>query len=160
MNVLPHLDTKQTAWSGVDWATDDRVVFETTITTGASVTAAIVWAGLKLTNTSTVATDDNQVFVRYQDTVNTGKFQLVYSIAGTDTSLDTGVTVAVSTDYHIRLVIDVDRKATLYINGVEVATSAALTTAISLIPYIGVQTTAAAAKAITVRGLKLSKDLT
>ena len=80
--------------------------------------------------------------------------------AGTDTTTNTTVTVAAATSYHFKIAVDSDRIARLYINGVLAATStAALKANIDLIPYIGVHTiTGAAAKAVTVRGLKVSKD--
>jgi hypothetical protein len=158
--VTPHLDTTQTAWAAAKWNTNDRVVFETTITTPATVTSYAFWAGLKLTNTSVVATDDDQCFVKCSTAVSSGAIQFVTSNAGTDTTTVTGLTLAASTKYHIKIKIDASRIARLYVNGDLVATStAALKADIDLIPYIGVQTLTAAARALTVRGLKLSKDL-
>ena len=157
--VTPHLDTAQTAWAGTNWNTNDRVVFETTIKTAAAITAQIIWAGLKLTNDNVVGTDDDQVFLRYEAGVNSGKFQLITSASGTDTSTDTDVTVAVSTSYHIKLVVNGDRDVHAYINGVLVARiQTALTANIDLIPYVGIEASAAAAKAVTCRGIRCSKD--
>lgn len=157
--VTPHLDANQTAWATADWSTDDRVIFETTVQTGASIAATIIWAGLKLTNDNVVATDNEQAFVRYEAGVNSGAFQLITSDNGTDTTTNTSVTVAASTSYHIKAVINGDRDVTLFINGVLAArAAAALGTGHDLIPYIGVEASAAAAKAVTVRGLMLSKD--
>jgi hypothetical protein len=48
------------------------------------------------------------------------------------------VVVAVDTEYHLRIVIDEDRIAKCYINGVLVRTTAALTDTTDLKPYIGV----------------------
>jgi hypothetical protein len=159
--IVPHLTTKQTAWTGVSWATDDAVVFETNIKTGASIALTTIWAGLKLTNTSVVATDDDQVFVRYNSATASGIFQFITSNNNTDTTTATSITVAAATAYHIKIVIaKTTRVPVLYINGEKVATGSALRTAINLIPYIGVQTTTTAAKSITVRGLRVSKNLT
>jgi len=115
---------------------------------------------LKLTNTEVVATDNDQVFVRYEDDVNSGKFQAVWSIGGTDTTTDTGVTAAVSTRYHIQVVIDASRIARFYLNGSLVATTTALTNATDLIPYIGVAADgAAAAKSLRIHGQVIERNV-
>ena len=149
--ILPHLATNQTAWTGNTWGTDQEVWWEGIIKTGAAL-ADVSFAGLKLTNDHTIATDDDQVYFRF---ANTGTIKLVYSIGGVDVSVDTGVTAAVSTVYRLRIIIDSDRVARAYINGVLVATSAALTDAIDLIPYIGVEGNA---KVLTIRSQTISRQ--
>jgi len=64
--VLPHLDAGQTAWTGFLWGTENQVVWEAAVTVGPDITnGVLLWAGLKLTNTPTIATDANQVFFRF-----------------------------------------------------------------------------------------------
>lgn len=157
--LCPHLDTKQTAWSSMTWGTDQETHWRATIKTGAAITAMILWAGLKLTNTPTVITDDDQVFFRYEAGVNSGKWQCISSIGGTDTSADSGITVATSTVYRLMIIIDSARVAKFYINGVLVATSGALTTAVDLIPYVGVEAAEVAAKSCTVRSISMSRNM-
>lgn len=159
--LTPHLDANQTAWAVADWSTDDKVVFETTVVLGANITNAIFWAGLKLTNTNVIATDAEQAFLRYEDDVASGAFQFTTSNAGTDTTTTiVGVTPTLSTSYHIKITIDADFNVHCYINGVLRARHlAALGTGHDLIPYVAVEADgAAAAKAITVRGIRMSKD--
>jgi hypothetical protein len=155
--LVPHLDASQSAWGTVTWGTDKQVVWEALIATAANISDAVIWAGLKLTNTSTTATDNDQAFFRYAPATNSGKWQAINSIGGTDDADDAGVTVAVSTVYHLKITIDVSRVARFYINDVLVATSAALTDATDFIPYIGVQASAAAAKAIVVYGQSIGR---
>lgn len=155
--IAPHLDANQTAWAQVTWGTDQETEWQAHVKSGSSIAAEIIWAGLKLTNTSTTATDDDQVCFRYQNAVNSGKFQCVYSIAGTDVAADSGVTVAADTEYVLVITIDSSRIARFYINGSLVATSTALTTAVDLIPYVGVQDTAGAAKHIYLYGEAISR---
>ena len=127
--------------------------------TGAAITNSIVWAGLKLTNTDVVATDNDQCYFRYEDGVNTGKWQAVSSIGGADDAADSGVTVALSTVYHLVIDIAADRTAAFYINGVLVETSAALTDATDFIPYIAVEADGAAeAKTLTVRAQAIERN--
>ena len=158
MILAPHLDANQSPWTQHTWGTDRETYWECLFETGANITNAIIWAGLKLTNTAVVATDDDQVFVRYEDDVNSGKFQIVYSVGGTDTTLDTGITVEVSTKYHVSIKIGSDRKAEVRVSKVDSATHAmakttALTDAVNLIPYFAVEADgAAAAKAVTIYG--------
>jgi hypothetical protein len=155
--LVPHLDASQSAWGTVTWGTDKQVIWEAVIATSSNIADIILWAGLKLTNTSTTATDNDQAFFRFAPATNSGKWQAVNSIAGTDDEDDAGVTVAVSTVYHLKIVIDVSRVARFYINDALVATSAALTDATDFIPYIGVQASAAAAKAVVVYGQGISR---
>ncbi len=155
--ILPHLDTNQSAWTQVVWGTDDQTEWEAHIKTGSAITSTCIWAGLKLTNTSVTATDDDQVMFRYQAGTASGDWQAIYSIGGVDTAADTGVAVVLSTEYHLKITIDSSRIARLYLNGVLMATSTALTDATDLIPYIGVQGTTNAAKHCYVFGQAISR---
>lgn len=159
--ILPHLDANQSPWTKWTWGTDREVEWMCRIETGASIANAVIWAGLKLTNTSVTATDANQVFFRYEDDVNSGKWQAVYSVAGTDYAIDTGITAAVNTQMSCHIKIDADRVAYMTItDGTTTATvkTLVLTDAIDLIPYIGVEADgAAAAKALNVYGQAISR---
>lgn len=154
-----HADTSQTLWATVDLGTDDRVVFETTVVSGASIADTIIWAGLKLTNDNVVVTDAEQAFLRYENGVNSGRFQLITSDNGVDVTTNTTLVVEVSTSYHIKLVVNGDRDVNLYINGIlRARVQTALGTGHDLLPFVGVEAGAVAAKAITVRGLRIGKD--
>jgi len=155
--LLPHLNTGQSAWTTYTWGTDQQTEWSCHIKTYSNIADIILWAGLKLTNTSTTATDNDQVFFRFAPATNSGKWQAIYSIGGTDTAGDSGVTVAASTEYHLKVTIDSSRIARFYINGTLVATSTALTDATDLIPYLGVQASAAAAKRLYVFGQSISR---
>ena len=172
--LLPHLDTNQTGWTQFTWGTSKSVEWETEIATGASIASTVIWAGLKLTQVGTVATDDDQVYLRYQNGVTSGNWVVVSSIANTDTQTDTGIAVAASTRYRIKIRIDSARKAYVYMSsGASPATGAdervptwtllyttAALTSVNLIPYIGVSAQgAAAAKALTVYGEAISKTI-
>ncbi len=155
--LVPHLTAGLSRWTGVTWGTDKETEWEATILLGTNITNFIAWAGLKLTNTPTTATDDDQVFFRLDDTVNSGKWQAIASIANVDVATDSGIAPAVSTEYHLRITIDSTRVARMYINGTLVYTSGALTST-NLIPYVGVKANgAAAAKFIVVRGQAISR---
>lgn len=156
--LVPHQDANQSAWGQWTWGTDKSLIWEATFRTGASIANAIIWAGLKLTSTEVTATDDDQCFFRYEDDVNDGEWQAISSIGGTDDAHDSGVAVAANTVYRLKIVIAADRTARMYINGDLVETTAALTDATDLVPFIGVAADgAAAAKAITTYGQKLSR---
>lgn len=136
--LVPHQDTNQSAWKQVTWGTDKQVHWEAHILTGAAITNMIIWAGLKLTSTEVKVTDNDQAFFRYENAVNGGKWEAVSSINGTDDAADSGVTVAVNTEYHLKVTIDSSRVARFYINGALVETSGALKDATDLVPFIGV----------------------
>ena len=156
--LLPHLDAGITAWTGTTWGTDRETEWEAHIATNAAIATQITWAGLKLTNTPVATTDANSIFFRYEDDVASGVWQVVEAIANSDTITNTSVTVAVSTQYHLKIVIASDRTAQCYINGALVRTTAALTNAIDFIPYIGVMKDGATAAArISVFGQAISR---
>lgn len=155
--LTPHLDTDQTLWTATKWNTGKQIVMDAWIKTHSSVAATKLWAGFKLTNTPTVATDDNQAFFRYEAGVNSGCWQFISSRAGTDTTTSlegasTRITVTASTIYRLTIEVDAARRVMAYINGQKAFRTplAALTDNIDLIPYIGVESAAVATKAVTV----------
>lgn len=152
--LCPHSTSGQSLWatSGL-WTTSKALRFETRIKTGSSIASTTLFAGLKKTNTPAIATDDDQAYFRYEPSEYSGRWQLVISRSGTDTVVDTGVTVAASTEYVLEIWTDSNRLVQAAINGVPVARGpfAALTDAVSLFPFAGVQTGTTAAKAIEVR---------
>ncbi len=155
--LVPHIDANQSAWKLVTWGTDKEVEWECFIKTGV-ITNAILWAGLKLTNTPVVATDADQVFFRYENDINSGKWQAVSSIADVDDAADAGVAAVVTlTQYHLKITVDDQRIARMYINDVLVKTTAALTSA-DLIPYIGVENDGTGAvKTVDIYGQAISR---
>ena len=181
--LTPHLDTAQTAWAGTKWGTENEVHFETSIMLPA-LDNQKVWAGLKLTNDQLVATDANQVFFKYQtDATNSeaftdfAKWHFVHSIGGTDYISQLPITVAANTPYHLKITIDSDRKAAIFVNGQQynvtstsgstgrtaVSTgttkTAALTDDVDFIPYIGIEAGAAAAEAVNVHYTAISRAM-
>lgn len=137
--LLPHLDGDHTSWTKTTWGTDKETIWECHIKTGSSISNCIIWAGLKLTNTDVSATDADQVYFRYENAITSGNWVAISSVADSDTLTDTGITVATSTEYHLKIVIGSDRVAKMYINGVLEATSSALTDTTDFIPYICVE---------------------
>jgi len=139
--ILPHLTATQSPWTKWTWGTDRSVRWGCAIQTPAAVTSCAIWAGLKLTNTPTVATDNDQVMFKFNTAHSTSPtyWHMVYSISGTDT--DTALTevaaVAAATKYNLLINIDSRRVASFYINGQLVGSSTALA-AVDLIPYIGI----------------------
>ena len=186
--LTPHLDTAATAWAGTLWGTENEVHFETSIMLPA-IDNQKVWAGLKLTNDQLVVTDANQAFFKFQtDATNSEAFtdftklHFVHSIADTDYISQIPVTVAANTPYHLKIVIDSDRKATIFVNGVQynltgtsgstggtavtavqpgvaATKSAALTDDIDLIPYVGIEAGAGAAEAVNCHYVCCSRNV-
>ena len=186
--LLPHLDANMSAWSKVLWGTENSVEWECSIMLPA-LDNQKVWAGLKLTNDQLVATDDDQIFFKFQsDATNSEAFttfanwHLVHSIGGTDYISKLPIAVAANTPYHLKIAIDSDRKATIFVNGVQynitstagstggtavtaveagkaATKSAALTNDVDLIPYVGIEAGAAAAEAINVHWTSISRHV-
>ena len=186
--LLPHLDTAATAWAGTLWGTENSVHFETSLQIPA-LDNQKVWAGLKLTNDQLVATDDDQMFFKYQtDATNSeafddfAKWHFVHSIGGTDHISVLPITVAVDTPYHFKIEVGSDRKATIFVNGIQynvtttsgstggtavtavqagkqAVKTAALTDDVDLIPYVGIEAGAAAAEAVNVHYICCSRNV-
>ncbi len=136
--IAPHLNSEQSAWTGIKWGTENQVIWEAVIRTGASVADVIIWAGLKLTNDQDITADNDQAFFRFDGvTANWETVTTVGDVA--DTEVDTGLVVAASTNYYLRIEIDSDRKPHYFINDKEVNVGAALTNDVNLIPYVGVE---------------------
>ena len=181
--LTPHLDTAATAWAGTLWGTENQVHFETSIMLPA-LDNQKVWAGLKLTNDQLVATDDDQIYFKFQtDATNSEaftdftKWHFVHSIGGTDYISQLPITVAANTPYHLKITIDSDRKASIFVNGVQynvtttsgstggtavttgTTPSTALTDDIDLIPYVGIEAGAAAAEAVNCHYVCCSRNV-
>jgi len=159
MAIIPHLDSLQTSWAGIKWGTENQVIWECAIRTGASIATLTIWAGLKLTQTPVVVTDADAAYFRYSTIGADTNWQAITSIANTDVSTDTGVAVAASTTVKFRIEIDSDRKATFYIDDVQVYKSTALTNDIDFIPYIALQSGDGTADGMTVCYEKISRIL-
>ena len=195
MIVAPHLDSKQGAWSGVLWGTENQVHWECSIRTSAAIDNQKIWAGLKLTNDQLPETDANQAYFYFATDATNGQLlstytplYFMYSIAGADYTTNTGITVAASTNYHLKIKFDSDRKMSIFVNGrpygladtagttfdggtttvtgTTQATidnntqkSAAMTDDIDLIPCVGLENGDAAAAALDVNYMAISRLL-
>lgn len=155
--------TTETVWKATQWSTSQQASFDCMLKTGASVAGYTLTAGLKLTSTPASATDADQCYFRMNDTENSSQWQFITSRASVVTTTVGGTdripAVVASTIYRLRIVINSDRTVSGYVgvgptgNLVEVSKSGplpALTASINLLPFIGVQAGAAAAKAATV----------
>ena len=179
--IAPQLDTAATAWAGCLWGTENQVHWETSIAIPA-IDNIKVWAGLKLTNDQLVATDADQAFFKFQTDATVSEaftdftlLHFVHSIGGTDYISALPITVAASTIYHLKIMMDSDRKMSIFVNGVQynitttsgstggtavttgTTKSAAMTNDIDLIPYNGVEAGDGAAAAIHSHYVKMSR---
>ena len=124
--LCPHLDSGQTAWTGVKWGTENQVHWEALVRTSSAIDNQKIWAGLKLTNDQLPQTDADQAYFYFATDATNGQalssftpWYFIQSVNGTDYLTNTGVTVAASTNYHFRIAIDSDRKASIFVNGVQ-----------------------------------------
>ena len=161
-------NTNRSAWESIKWGTENQVIWECAIRTDSSIDTMAFWAGLKKTNTANLETDNDQAYFLYTSAsdVNTSggltlttpaNLHFIYSVGGDDYVTDLNIVVAVDTIYKLKIMIDKDRKVSVYVNGTVYGLtttsgtsgttvsnigqkSAALTNDIDLIPYVGVQT--------------------
>ena len=186
--LAPHLDTAASAWTGTLWGTENQVEWECSLQLPA-LDNQKVWCGLKLTNDQLISADDNKAFFKYQsDATNSealttlANWHFVHSIGGTDYISRLPIAVETNTPYHFKIKIDSDRKAAIFVNGVQynvtttagstggtavtavqpgvqAVKTAALTDDVNLIPYIGIEAGAAAAEAVNVHYTAISRNV-
>lgn len=172
------------AWSSVSFGTENKIEFSCGISTSATITESAIWAGLKLTEVGTIATDANQAYFLYSsdDDAQTGtlttnsNLHFVYSVGGTDYITDLGIAVTANTVYRLRISFDENRKISVFVNNIQygLVTSAtaggttesisttkslAMTDDIDLLPFVGVQALSAAGRGIQIGFIKMSRDL-
>lgn len=154
--LLPHLNTTFTAWATSAWNTDRELRYQVRVEVDTLIADETIHAGFKLTNTPTIATDNDQTFFRFKDdaTGALGLWQVTDSNNNTDTSASTGVTVVASTAYVLTIQVDTSKVPRYYVNGVLKNTGVALKANTALIPYVGILSdTSATAKAVTIRSI-------
>jgi hypothetical protein len=172
------------AWGGTKWGTENQVQWECAIRTDAADDDdQTVWAGLKLTNTSVVGTDDDQAYFIYSPEgddalttafTTTGNWHFVVSIGGTEYLTDLGVPFKTAKDYRFGINIDHERKVSAYVNGAQysltstssslgTATGAgavkskALTNDVDLLPFVGIMNQAGTARDMVLYYEKISR---
>ena len=156
-----HTDTGVSPLANIDWSTGHGICFYQKIYTGTSLADSVIIAGFKKTNTPVIATDTDQAFFRIED----GALSCVASNAGVDETIATGVTLGASSVYGLYVVVSPnDRKATFFLQTPgfvwkELGQSEALAEDVDLLPFIGIQTTAASAKSVTLLQTALGKKL-
>lgn len=165
--LLPQLSTGQTAFTSLLWPSESEVHFHALVTPrSATIASSKMWMGLKLTNTPTVATDDDQAYFLY-DAATGAYWGWQTSAAGTDATLVNCSTLGAprgaanptkDVTQLLSIIIDENRNVTPYIDAIPVAAPVQLADAINFIPYIGVMASGAGAvKAIGVHDLVISR---
>ena len=157
-----------------------RIEFETSVIFPSIATNFSFFAGLKLTATPLIATDADQAFFCFGQSTpldaslpSNTNFVFAYSIGGTDYMTNLGLAVVADREYHLKFVMDKNRKLKVYINGVQFGLSstsgtytatntydesAQLTNNLSLYPMVGIQNTAATSRSVVVNYIKCSRD--
>ena len=164
----------------INFGTENKVEWECAVRTSSSIDDMCMWAGLKLTDTPDYTVDDNQAYFLYatndtKGTLSTNtNLYFVYSISGNDYITNLGISLAASTLYRFKIVIDEQRKIKVFVNGVQyglvtssgentVSTSSqlssALTNDIDFLPFVGVEALAASSKSMSVGYEKISRDI-
>ena len=145
-----------------------------------------------MTNDQLPETDDDQAYFYFATDATVGQLlstytplYFMYSIGGADYTTNTGITVAASTNYHLKIVFDSDRKMSIFVNGRpyglattatttfdgttsvtgttqatidnNIQKSTAMTNDINLIPYIGIEAGDGAAAALDVQYEAISR---
>lgn len=136
------------------WYAGRRPWFKTKLSI-ATVAGAIAVAGLKLTSTTVVATDNDGAYFRVVD----GLVYAVTSNNNTDVATSTGFTMTDAVDVELTIKVDDNMYPHFYINGCEVFKGARLRDSQALQPTVGIQTTELASSIMTVRYVDVSVDI-
>jgi len=122
--LVPHLDSGQTAWTGVKWGNENQVTWEALVRTSSAIDNQKIWAGMKLTSDQLPSTDADQAYFYFATDATNGQLiddygplYFIHSNTGTDYLTNLGITVAADTNYHLKIVMDSDRKPSVYVNG-------------------------------------------
>ncbi len=155
MIVAPHLDSGQSAWTSIKWGTENQVIYEALIRTGASVADIAICVGLRDDADVDETSASDGAFFRFDAGV--ANWECVTNITDADSEVDSGIVVAANTNYYFRIEIDKDRKPHFFVENVEVNVGSALTNDIDLLPIVGVETETTAAKTIYLIKEKISR---
>lgn len=150
------------AWNTVEWEPEHEIRFETVIEL-AAITAIRVQAGFGLDPVNLdLTTDDDKAVLQFdpENATSAANWTAHTSVGGTDAAADT--TIPAEADKSVRLGITCSstRVPRFYVNGTLVYTGAALTAGANLLPFVGIQALAAAAKTCAVRYVRCSRVLT
>ena len=144
-----------------DWSTTDEIAFRARIKTSTSIAGLDIVAGYWLTLGTpfleTTDADSVSFMFSTESTVSAANWLTHTAVAGTDQDYDTGEAVVASTTTDLALFLDSSRVPHFFIDGKQVHQGPAMTVDIDLIPFIGINDTAGAEKAITVRRVGLGK---
>lgn len=125
--IAPHTDTNQTAWTGVKWGTENQVVWDCAISTTSNITAMAFAAGLKLdVDDFRMVTDNDHAYFFYDQsdiivgTITTNaNLHFAYKNGTDNYTTNLGIVIAVNTTYRLKIVMDSDRKISVFVNGIQ-----------------------------------------
>jgi len=161
--LSPHTTAGLGGLDDVQWSTSKETAIWFLITTPSAIATVLYNFGLTLTATTDITTDADQVKFSYDTDTPDTNWMVNVSIAGTDTELDAGVPVAVSTQYMLGIAIGSDRKAKCYVDdgnrfrGTHRVTSGALTASINFQPLMAVQALTGSAREVDVKCVAMAK---
>jgi hypothetical protein len=158
----------------IKFGTEDESYMAVRLRTGAAITTMQLTVGFMLThgtaaadrlNADSVMTDANAVRFIYNATKSATALYGVENVGSTTATVTElpGVTWAIDTDFYLQLAMQTDRTCQMWVNGVLVHTTAALTNDIDLIPFVSLRnataTGAGSQRRIYVRSIELGKNL-
>lgn len=155
--LVPHLDSEHAIWDDVTFGTDDEVEWECLLKVG-TIADDIIHCGLKLSNVPASGTDADQAYFRYENGVNSGKWQSLVEVNTSLTTVDTGVLAATGQIMHFKMVFDAAELCNMYVNGKLVSQVSFSGNTVDLKPYIGITDGAGGSEStLTVYGQKISR---
>ena len=169
-------------WRNVNFYSQYQTELNVAITTDSNITNTAIWAGMKITNVGTYATDADQAYFLYATDDDLGalttnaNLHFIYSISGTDYITDLGIAVQSSTVYRLKLSFDENRKISVFVNGVQyglvtsataggatqaVATtkSLATTSGAAILPFVAIQALSTVSRSLFCQFIKISRTL-
>lgn len=151
----PHTATIQSAWGDVTWDTDFSLEFETHFDLP-SLTNRHFYIGWRETATTTEATDDDKILVRLNAATDTN-WMVLQSVAGTDTTTDTGRVATAVSSYNLKISMGANRIPKIYMNSELIYTGSAMTASVALIPTFGAVSVSNGSTSINIGALRCSR---
>lgn len=159
--LQPHVDTQYSRWANTKWNTGDEVSFKARIKTGSAVTAQYIWFGLFAdpdAATFDPGADANQAAIYYDAANSAGLYwKTATNVDSVDVTTNSDLLVEADTVYDLEVRVNAERIPHYYVNGQIIGQGPALKADTDLIPGIGIESTATAAKTMYVFRLEAGK---
>ena len=170
MIVKPQTDTGQSEIAAFGWWPTRRITASWAFLTDTSIVGQLVCMGFRPTATLVAAataldttTDNDKFLIRALEGTDTN-FQLITSVSGTETTVDSGIAFVANTNYSFTISVGADSTITFISQNVTTGAQATvkLSTVVGVailgVPFFGIEAAGAAVEAIHLARMRASAN--